>query len=106
MMTPGHPISACEKALRSAIVQGRYTEAQSHLNVYCRAVEETLRALPQASAEGAALADRACRLLAWAQQMTLAGHAHLDCELRQLHTLRQYRSAGPPPRLQTWNLQA
>jgi hypothetical protein len=102
---PSDPLSACETALRSAIAEGRYTEAQSHLSAYSRAIAGMLQALPAASPERREIAGRASRFLAWARHMTLAGQAHIAGQVRQLHSLRRYRAVKPPAKVRTWGME-
>jgi hypothetical protein len=103
---PADSLSAYETALRSAIAQGRYTEAQFHLSEYCREVAEVLQSLPAPCPEGAEIADRACQLLAWAGHMTLSGKAHMADQLRQLNSLRRYQAARPRASAQTCDVEA
>ena len=95
-----------ESALRSAVVQGRFAEAQAHLDDYCRKVGRELQTLPAGCSEAAEIADRASRLLEWARHTTLAGQAQVEEQLRQLRSVRRYRAAGPRARIQTWGLEA
>jgi hypothetical protein len=92
-MTAGPGVAAAAAALRQAVIEGRYADAERLLTGYTSAVAE-LRS-PDAAAE-------ACRLIDWARKLTLSRRKAAGASLAALPA-RRYGSVRAES-AHTWDM--
>jgi hypothetical protein len=92
-MTAGNSPAAAAEALRQAVIEGRYADAERWLVEYARAVAQLRN--PKA-------AEEACGLIEWARKLTLSRRKAAAASLAALPALaRGYVRTGIE-RTQSW----